>query len=250
MRRIAVINQKGGVGKTTTTINLAFGLAKEGKKVLVIDLDPQGNIAMSLNVRSEPDIYDVLIEGVSPQQCYTKITDNLSVITSKETLTKAEMILVGETSRETVIRRKLEPISGFDFIILDCPPSLGLLNQNALLYAQEVFVPSATDILSMKGMHQMIKAIETLNKVFKHNAKVSKIIPTLYDARNKICTIVLKQMREEYGEIVVDPIHMSSKLKEAPGKGKTIFEYAKNSRPAQEYQKLVDMVLGVEYFSV
>jgi chromosome partitioning protein len=252
MRKIAVINQKGGVGKTTTAVNLAYGLAKEGQKVLIIDLDPQGNISMSLNFEqlAEGDVYDILVNDIAPQHCYSKVNDNLFVITSKETLTKAELILVGETSRETVLRRKFRRIKGFDFIILDCPPSLGLLNQNALLYVDEIFIPSSTDILSTKGTHKMIQAIKELNRVFNHAAEVSKIIPTLYDQRNKVCKTILKELRLEYGDIVMDPIHMSSKLKEAPGKGKSIFEYAKKSRGAAEYQKLVDIVLGVEYFSV
>ncbi|MBD3319181.1 AAA family ATPase [Candidatus Woesearchaeota archaeon] len=250
MQKIAIINQKGGVGKTTTTINLAHGLAKQNKKVLVIDLDPQGNIGMSLDIESEPDIYDVLINGVNPQQCYKKVDENFFIITSRETLTKAQMILVGEPSRETVLRRKLEPISDFDFVILDCPPSLGLLNQNALLYVDEVFIPASTDILSLKAMSNMIAAIKELNRVFKHQAEVTKIIPTLYDKRNKICKTTLKQMKETYGELVMDPIHASSKFKEAPGKFKTIFDYARNSRGAQEYRKLVDIVLGAEYFSI
>lgn len=250
MQKIAIINQKGGVGKTTTTISLAHGLAKQGKKVLIIDLDPQGNVGTCLNVESEPDIYDVLISGVNPQQCYQKVDENLFVITSRETLTKASMILVGEPSRETVLQRKLDPISGFDFVFVDCPPSLGLLNQNALLYANEVFIPSATDVLSLDATRKMIGAIAHMNKVFKHDAEVTKIIPTLFDQRNKICKQVLRKMQEEYGDLVMDPIHMNSKLKEAPGKGKSIFDYAGKSRGAVEYQKLVDIVLGMEYFSI
>ena len=250
MQKIAIINQKGGVGKTTTTVSLSHGLARQGKKVLVIDLDPQGNIATSLNLESEPDIYDILISGVNPQQCYLKVNDNLFIITSKETLTKASMILVGEPSRETVLRRKLAPITGFDFVFIDCPPSLGLLNQNALLYVDEVFIPSATDILSLDATKKMMSAIDHLNKVFSHNAKVTKIIPTMYDQRNKLCRQILRTMKEEYGDLVMDPIHMNSKIKEAPGKGKAIFDYARKSRGAQEYQKLVDIVLGMEYFSI
>lgn len=250
MQKIAIINQKGGVGKTTTTINLAHGLAKQGKKVLVIDLDPQGNIATSLKIEGDPDIFDILINGVNPQQCYKEVSENFFVITSKETLTKAQMILVGEPSRETVLRRKLAPISGFDFVLVDCPPSLGLLNQNALLYVDEIFIPSATDVLSMDGTRKMLRAIEELNKFFNHNAEVTKIIPTLFDQRNKICKTILRQMKEEYGDKVMDPIHINSKLKEAPGKGQTIFDYAAKSRGAIEYQKLVDIVLGMEYFSV
>lgn len=243
MRKIVVINQKGGVGKTTTVVNLASGLARQGKKVLLIDLDPQGNVSTCLNISSSKDIYDVIINDVHPVECIIQHTENIDVITSRETLTKAEMILVGEPSRETLLRRKLQDIKGYDFVLIDCAPSLGLLNQNAILYADEIFIPASTDVLSLTGLKNMIKAIDKINEVFKHNARITKIIPTMFDRRNKICKEVLKQMRTEYKDLLTDPIRVNSKLKESPGSGKSIFSYDNQSRGAKDYQQLVDNVL-------
>ncbi len=246
MRKICVINQKGGVGKTTSVVNLAFGLASAGKRVLVIDLDAQGNVSTCFGTRSDHDIYEVLVDNLNPTACIKSVAPNLDLISSKETLTKAEMILVGEHNREMVLRRKLAPISGYDFVILDCPPSLGLLNQNAMLYADEIFIPTSTDELGLVGMRNMTEAISTLNNVFGHNLKVSKIIPTLYDARNKVCKNALAQLRKDFSDIITNPIHVSSKLKEAPKYGKPIFLYDKSGRASKDYQQLVDIVLGKE----
>ena len=246
MRKICVINQKGGVAKTTTVVNLAYGLATGGKRVLVIDLDAQGNVSTCFGTRSDHDIYEVLVDNLNPTACIKNVAPNLDLISSKETLTKAEMILVGEHNREMVLRRKLAPISGYDFVILDCPPSLGLLNQNAMLYADEIFIPTSTDELGLVGMRNMTEAISTLNNVFGHNLKVTKIVPTLYDARNKVCKSALAQLKKDFSEVVTNPIHMSSKLKEAPKFGKPIFLYDKSGRASKDYQQLVDIVLGKE----
>jgi len=244
VRKIVVINQKGGVAKTTTVVNLASGLAKEGKKVLIIDLDPQGNVSTCLGVKSNKDIYDILMDETDASECIVNSSENLDVITSRETLTKAEMILVGEASRETIMRRKLANIKGYDFILIDCAPSLGLLNQNAILYADEIFIPASTDVLALAGLRNMTKAIAKINEVFKHKAKITKIIPTMYDQRNKICKIVLQSMQEEYEDVLTEPIKINSKLKEAPGSGKSIFDYASSSRGAKDYQALVNNVLS------
>lgn len=244
MRKIVIINQKGGVGKTTTVVNLASGLAREGKKVLLIDLDPQGNVSTCLDVKSKKDIYDIMMEDIEPADAITEASENLDVITSKETLTKAEMILVGEPSRETIMRRKLDKVKGYDFVFIDCAPSLGLLNQNAILYADEIFIPASTDVLALTGLRNMIKAIEKINSVFKHKAKVTKIIPTLYDQRNKICKDVLKSMRSEWDGLLAEPIRVNSKLKESPGSGKSIFGYDASSRGAKDYKVLVDDVMS------
>src|SRR3989344_662812 len=125
MRRICIINQKGGVGKTTTAVNLGFGLALEGKKVLIVDLDAQGNISTCLPAESKKDLFDLLIENADVQECISVVRENLHVIKSKETLAKAELILVGEQSRESVLKRKLTNVKGYDYVLLDCPPSLG-----------------------------------------------------------------------------------------------------------------------------
>jgi len=244
LRKIVVINQKGGVGKTTTVVNLASGLARSGKKVLLIDLDPQGNIATCLNVKSIKDIYDVIVEGVDPMVCIVKADENLDVITSKETLTKAEMILVGEASRETLLRRRLSGVKGYDFVIMDCAPSLGLINQNAILYGNEIFIPASTDVLALSGLRNMIRAIEKINEVFAHDARISKIIPTMYDQRNKICKDVLGQMKSEWDGVLSEPIRVNSKLKECPGSGKSIFTYDASCRGAKDYDLLVKGVLA------
>lgn len=244
MRKICMINQKGGVGKTTTVVNLAYGLATTGKRVLVIDLDAQGNVSTCFGTRSDHDIYEILIDNLNPTACIKNIASNLDLISSKETLTKAEMILVGEQNREMVLRRKLTPITGYDFIILDCPPSLGLLNQNAMLYADEIFIPTSTDALGLVGIRNMVAAIQTLNTVFGHKLQVSKVIPTLYDSRNKVCKSALLELKKEFADIITEPIHSNTKLKEAPQFGKPIFVYDKTGRASKDYQLLVDNVLG------
>jgi len=245
-RRICIINQKGGVAKTTTTVNLGIGLAMEGKKVLIIDLDPQGNISSCINADSKKDMFDLLIENADPGECIVRVNDNLDVIKSKETLTKAEFILMGEQARETVLRNKLSRIPGYDYILVDCPPSLGLLNQNAMLFANEAIIPVSTDILGVDGMKKMIMAIDKINEVFGHTCTVTKIVPTLYDKRNKVCKQALSKLQSEYYELVSDPIHMNSKLKEAPSVKQSIYEYAKTSSGARDYHALVKHVIRDE----
>lgn len=246
MRKICVINQKGGVGKTTTITNLAHGLATAGKKVLVIDLDPQGNVSTCLNARSERDIYDVLVGNENPSLCIKNVMQNLDLISSKETLTKAEVLLAAEQGRETVLKRKLANINNYDFVLIDCAPSLGLLNQNAMLYADEIFIPTSTDALGVVGLTTMIKAIEKLNEVFNHNAKITCVIPTLYDTRSKICKTTLQDLKNSFDGVLADPIRVSSKLKEAPKFGKSIFEYDKKGKAAKDYLSLVERILGVQ----
>ena len=246
MRKICVINQKGGVGKTTTTINLAYGLAVSGKRVLMVDIDPQGNISTCIGGESYKDIYDLLIENADVQECIAHIAPNLDVIKSKETLTKAEFILMGEASRETVLRRKLAPVKGYDYVIVDCPPSLGLLNQNALLYSDEAIIPAATDILGFDALKKIIAAIHKLNDVFGHSIQITKVVPTMHDVRNKVCKETLSKMQNEYYNLVSDPIRMSSKFKEAPGKKKSIFEYDRSGKGSEDYGRLVKAVLRDE----
>src|SRR3989344_564029 len=171
---------------------------------------------------------------------------NLDLISSKETLTKAELMLAGEASRETVLKRKLSTISGYDFVLLDCAPSLGLLNQNAILYSDEIFIPTSTDALGVVGLTTMTKAIEKINEVFNHHAKLSCVIPTMYDSRNKICKTTLVDLKNSFNSILAEPIRVSSKLKEAPKFGKSIFEYDKHGHAAKDYGALINKVLGVQ----
>ncbi|MFH1400529.1 MAG: ParA family protein [Nanoarchaeota archaeon] len=242
MRKIAVINQKGGVGKTTSAVNIAYGLSEKGYKVLLMDLDGQGNIASVLHLRSEQDMYSLLVEGVEPAKCMLKVTDNLSVITSNDTLEKAEMILAGQPGRETILSRMMAKVRDFDFVFLDCPPSVGLLNHNALLYADEAFIPVSTDYLGVLGLKKMLREIETVNDIFSHKLRVTAIIPTMYDQRNKTCKDHLAEIKSHFDGVVTPPIRSNSKLKEFPQSGKPIFEYAKYSRGAKDYQRIVDAI--------
>jgi chromosome partitioning protein len=241
MRKIAVINQKGGVGKTTTAINLSAGLASMNKKVLLIDLDAQGNIGTYFNKYSERDMFNLLTDkNIIYKDCLVKLTDNLHLITSKETLEKAEVIITGYSSRETTLIRKLKELkdSDYDYIILDCPPSLGLLNQNALLFASEAIIPVSTDFLGIDALEKMEKAVESINNYFEHNLKISAIIPTMFDKRNKICKTSLNLLNKKYSGILTESVRVCSKLKEAPASGKSIYAYARNSVSAKEYMDI------------
>ena len=246
MRKICIINQKGGVGKTTTTINLAKSLAIQGKSVLMLDMDAQGNIAACLGTESHKDMFDIMVNGAKPASCIVSVSENLDLISSRETLTKAEIILVGEPAREKTLSRKMKDIDNYDFIIIDCPPSLGLLNQNVLLYVDEVIVPVSTDPLGLFGLNNIVQAVNKVNEVFNHNLKLTMIVPTLYDQRSKVCKGALQELKNRFPGIVASPIRVDTKLKEAPKAQQTIFEYAKSSRGAKDYKALAKAVLNTK----
>ena len=246
MRKICIINQKGGVAKTTTAVNLASGLSREGKRVLLVDMDAQGGIKTSFNCDDQPDMHDILVEGINATEAIRPLGKGLDVITSKETLTRTELILTNEKNRETLLKRKFEVIENYDYVIIDCPPSLGILTQNVLLYADEAFIPVSTDYLGLDGLKRISKTIERINNVFDHKIRITKIIPTLFDKRNKICRKTLDQIRSEYYEVVSEPIRIDTKLKEAPSMGKSIFSYALRSRGAKDYSRLIQSVINDE----
>ncbi|MCB9362270.1 ParA family protein [Candidatus Woesearchaeota archaeon] len=248
MRKICVINQKGGVGKTTTTISLAAGLAKKNKKVLVIDLDPQGNINTHFCLPADKTMYDVLVNGEDPEDAIQHVTEFLHIIPSNSKLSEAEMILAGVSSRETVLKRALQSITRYDYVIVDCPPSISLLNQNALLYAHEAFIPVATEYLALDALKKMQSTIDEINELFGHNLQITMVIPTMYDKRIKSSIQVLGEIKKGFSDLVSQPIRVNSKLKEAPGKGTTIFEYAKSCNGAKDYMKLTEKVIKAEYY--
>ncbi len=244
MRKMCVINQKGGVGKTTTTINLATGLADQGHSVLIIDFDPQGNVSDCLGLDESKGVYEFLVEEQEFDACRHRVRDRLWVMPSDERLTKAELILAGETARELCLRRALDPVQGFDYVLIDCPPSLGLLNQNALLYADEAVIPTSTDALGVDALAKMLEAIRTMDEVFGHDLGVTAIVPTMYDARVKTCRESLHALQARHNGLVTDPVRVNSKLREAPKAAKAIFDYARTSRGAQDYKHVVGYVLA------
>lgn len=243
MRKICIINQKGGVGKTTTAVNLAAGLSRRNKKVLLVDLDPQGNINTSLKVKAEYDIYDALIGSVPIHDSIVNVAKNFDIITSRETLTKAESYLLRNQESRMLLRQVLDKLAGFEYIIVDCPPSLGVLSQNALAFCEEAFVPVSTDYLGYDALLKMQDIIRSINNNYGTRVRITKIIPTMYDRRNKICKETLATIQQEFPKLASYPIRSNSKLKEAPKYGKSIFSYANSSQGAKDYNQLVEEVL-------
>ena len=242
---IACFNHKGGTGKTTTSVSLAAGLALRGKKVLLVDTDAQGNVSVSLGVKSERSLYHVLVMGLAGKDAVTNVRPNLDIIPSNETLAAAELYLAGRQNRDRVLATRLASIvTQYDYVVVDCSPSLSLLNQNALCLVDSVLVPVACDYLSLVGMRQVIKTVKNVNQLLHHPVRIWGILPTFYDARAKLCHEAVDTLKQHFGPRCLRPIRQAIKVKEAPAQGQTIFEYAPGTPPAEDYAHVVSCVLG------
>jgi len=247
MRKICILNQKGGVAKTTTAINLAAGLAIADKRVLLLDLDPQGQIATYFPIKElKKDMFEFLTNGADINECLAHIGKNFDMIVSKKNMREAEALLYKQVNGAAVLKKKLEGLKGYDYVIIDCPPSVGILTQNALYYCDEVIIPTTMEPLSVDSMKKLMRFIADFSKQTGHSARISKILPTLYDRRNKISTTILNELRNEYYQKVGEPIRINSKLREAPRSQRSIFMYAPSSPGAKDYKQLVDTILQDE----
>jgi chromosome partitioning protein len=243
-KRLAIFNHKGGTGKTTTSVSIAAGLAARGARVLLVDTDSQGNVAVSLGVKAERSLYHVLVMGLKAEGAVVSVRPNLDLIVSNETLAAAELYLAGRQNRDRVLRDRLAPLfDAYDVIVLDCSPSLSLMNQNALVCADGVLVPVACDFLSLVGVRQVIKTVKNVNTLLHHPVQIYGVLPTFYDARARICRDAVETMTEHFGERCLSPIRSTIKIKEAPAQGKTIFEYAADSNAASDYLRVVDRLV-------
>jgi chromosome partitioning protein len=244
-RVLTVANQKGGVGKTTSTVNLAAALAVHGLKTLVIDLDPQGNASTALDIEHRsgtPSIYEVLIGEVSLAEAAatSEQSPNLFCVPATIDLAGAEIELVSMASRETRLKEALsdEVLDqiGVDYVFIDCPPSLGLLTVNAMVAAQEVLIPIQCEYYALEGLGQLLSNIELVQQHLNRELRVSTILLTMYDGRTKLADQVTNEVRNHFGDTVLKTvIPRSVKVSEAPGYGQTVLSYDPGSRGAMSY---------------
>ncbi|HVW09010.1 MAG TPA: ParA family protein [Bryobacteraceae bacterium] len=251
-RIIAITNQKGGVGKTTTAINLGAALAVSDVKVLLIDADPQGNSTSGLGVQKTPGlatIYDVLVDGKEIEQaiCATSM-DGLEILPADKNLIGVNLQLVGEENRESILRRHLQKIRGkYDFILIDCPPALDLLTLNALMAADSVLIPIQCEFFALEGVSELMDTIERIRESFSHPLKTEGILLTMYDDRTNLTRQVAADLREFFGDDVFKTvIPRNVRLAEAPSHGKSILSYDPGSRGAEAYIQLAKEVLTNE----
>jgi chromosome partitioning protein len=254
-RIIAMVNNKGGVGKTTCALNIAAGLARRGRRVLIVDTDPQANASLVLlgtKLFELPhSVYDVLLE---PDRHVREIIAptpiaGLDLAPSQTTLANAELNLAPVRGRERVLRRGMaRGLEDYQYILIDCPPSLGLLTINALLAAGEVHIPIAMTYLALEGVGQVMDAIEAVKRELDHpTLSITGVIPTFFDGRTRLSREILQSIRDHFGQIVfATSIRKNVKLDEAQSHHQSIFDYDPRSAGALEYESLVEEVIQRE----
>ncbi|HOK01651.1 MAG TPA: AAA family ATPase [Spirochaetota bacterium] len=249
---ISVSNQKGGVGKTTTTVNVAAFLAEKGKRVLVIDIDPQGNAGFGLGINAEEmetTIYEVLIDEIPVEDAIFK-TDipGLSIIPSNIHLSGAQVDLLDVEGKEFILKKKLQHIKNhYDFIFIDCPPSLGILTLNSLVAADSVLIPLQCEYYALEGINQLLRIIVMVQENLNKSLKIEGVILTMYDPRTNLSQQVVSDVREFFQDKVFDSIiPRNVKLSEAPSFGKPIGLYDRVCPGSIAYEKLADEVLANE----
>jgi len=247
-RVIAVANQKGGVGKTTTTVNLGACLAELGYRTLVIDLDPQGNASTGLGIENrglETSMYHVIMHEVPLEDCIEpSAVKNLFVAPASLDLAGAEIELVPAFSRENRLRRAIHPVlDDYDYVLIDCPPSLGLLTVNGLNGANEVLVPIQCEYYALEGLGQLLRNVDLVKRNLNPTLEVTTIVCVMYDARTKLAEQVVREVREHFGDKVCRTVvPRTVRLSEAPSFGQPIITFDPSSRGAVAYRELAKEV--------
>lgn len=259
MRTIAIINQKGGVGKTTTAVNISAALADSGYRVCLVDLDPQAHASLHLGLdlaEHDPSIYDVLTGAATLADVRHRINERLWLIPSHLDLAAAEIELVGEVGREVILRDKLvEDDGNFDFVIIDCPPSLGVLTVNALTAVREVFLPLQPHFLALHGLSKLLWTVEMVQQRLNPSLRLSGVVLCLYESGTRLAAEVSDDVEAFFRKraktsdaraqtrIFATRIRRNIRLAEAPSFGQSIFEYAPQSNGAQDYRALTDELI-------
>ncbi len=244
LRIVACQNFKGGTAKTTTVISMAHCLVRRGKKVLIVDLDAQGSVGVSLGVEAEYGIYDLLIDDRPLSDCLIEARPNLFCLLADQSLAACETLLVAQPRREEILKRRLsglsEIVAGLDVVFIDCSPSLSILSQNALVYADELLIPISMDYLSMVGANHVFDNLGMIEEYFDKKLKISGIIPTFFDKRVNMSKEVLSALQDRYGSLVLPPVRVDTKLKQASSARKTIFEFNEKSRAGLDYLRICE----------
>ncbi|HEU4567491.1 MAG TPA: ParA family protein [Marmoricola sp.] len=247
-RVLAVANQKGGVAKTTTVASLGAAWAELGHRVLLVDLDPQACLTFSLGIDPEDlevSVHHVLTQGVAPAEVVIATEDGVDLLPATIELARAEADLLTRTGREYVVRGLVEDLDGYDWVLLDCPPSLGVLTVAALTAASGVLVPLQCETLSHRGVGQLLDTVHDVRRFTNRDLEVWGVLPTLYDGRTNHARTVLETISETYGlDVVEPPIPKSIRFAEAPAAGRSILRTSRSNKGAQAYREVAANLLG------
>jgi chromosome partitioning protein len=249
MRRIALVNQKGGVGKTTTAVNLSAAVARHGRRVLLIDLDPQSNATVSFGLRPH-DLKQTtytLLGGTPAREVIVEVAPNLHLVPSSLDLAAAEMELSTTIGREQVLKEALRDIDEYDFAFVDCPPSL----VNGLVFVDEIFIPVQCEFFALHGLALLMRTVELVKRRLNPNLSVTGFVPCMYDSRKGLARETLRELESHFpGRVFRSRIRANVRLAEAPSHGMTVFGYAPDSNGAEDYDALARELLGLPLTAV